>query len=286
MSKHSIAVILTICYWIATFPLTWFGVLHDPSWFPVVWFGIVVFFALPVTAILWVLVLIDRLALESRLPIFGMIALGVILPIIYIVTVYAIPTERRAREGQRIIEEGNAAIVESVTDELLVDSKGPIGVRLRYQVTYTKGLEMDAAHAPTAYVRAVDGNGKDLSFLVRTRVVAPSLPNRFPPGIYSVTTDFLPAFLPASLLPPTDRVAPFDEKGQRREQPANCFRWVYWEKRPDIERTDAQPLTISIFSGLAAGEPTKSTMTSHTYRLKEFLTTADAEGAIDCGIIH
>src|ERR1700687_5591634 len=38
ISKHSIAVRLTICYWIATFPLTWFSVQHDPSWFTVVWF--------------------------------------------------------------------------------------------------------------------------------------------------------------------------------------------------------------------------------------------------------
>jgi hypothetical protein len=288
MSKRSVALSLTIVYWLATLPLAWLGVQHDTSWFTLVWFGVMVLFALPVTAMLWLVVLIDRLVPKSLLSTFGLTALGVAFPILYFVTIYTIPNERRAREGARMIEEGNAAIVESVDDELLVDSKGPIGVRLRYQVTYPKGLEMDAEQAPTAYVRAVDGNGKDLSFMARTRVVAPAVQNRFHPGTYTVTNDFLPAFLPASLLPPTDsmRAAPTDTKGQQRTLPDNCFRWVYWEKRPDIERTDAQPLTISIFPGLAAGEPAKRMTTSHTYQLKDFLKTSDAEGAIDCGIIH
>src|SRR5450631_613174 len=89
MSKQQIAVNLIVCYWIATFPLTWFVISHDPSVFLFVWFVIAVFFALPVSAILWVIVLIDRrLALKSRLPNSGMFAVGFILPIIYIVTVY------------------------------------------------------------------------------------------------------------------------------------------------------------------------------------------------------
>jgi hypothetical protein len=287
MSKRSVAIALTICYWLATLPVAWLGVQQDTGWFTVLWFGVMFLFALPVTAILWLVVWIDRRVPKSVLSTFGFTAFGVALPILYFVTVYTIPNERRAREGQRRIEEGNAAIVESVDDELLVDSKGPIGVRLRYRVTYPKGLEIEAEYAPTASVEAVDGNGKDVPFMVRTKVLAPAVSTRFRPGTYTVTNDFLPAFLPASLLPPTDllRVAPTETKGEPRARSVNCFRWVYWQKRPDIERTDAQPLHISIFPGLVGGETPKR-MTNHTYRLQEFLKTADAEGAIDCGIIH
>lgn len=285
VSKRSVTVILTVCYWMATFAFSGFEALHDPGSFGFYVVGLGLLFAVPVASILLLVVIIDRFVLRSRLPTFGLITVGVTFPFIYIVVVYTIPHERRAHENQRMLVQLNAAIVGSVTDEPLTDSKGPIGVRLTYQITYPKGLEMDPAKAPQAYIRAQDGNGKDVSFVARTRIVIPVVSNSFPPGTYTITNDFLPAFLPASLLPLTDwqRAAPRGEKGEPRTLPANCFRWVYWEKRPDIERTDAQSLTISISPALAT---TQSMVTTHSYRLNEFLTTADREGAIDCGAIH
>jgi hypothetical protein len=286
VSKRSVAVILTICYWIATLAFAGFEAMRDPNslGFYVIGFGVL--FAAPVTLILLLVVFIDRLVLGSRLPAFGLIAVGVAVPITYILVVYTIPHERQANETQRMVAQSDVAIVGSVTDDVLMDSKGPIGVRLSYQITYPKGLELDPAKAPQAYLRAQDGNGKSVSFLPRTRVVIPAVSNRFPPGTYTITNDFPPAFLPVSLLPSTDweRAATVDEKGnQRAALPDNCFRWVYWEKRPDIERTDPQLLTVSISTALAT---TKSMMTTHVYRMDVFLKTADQEGAIDCGIVH
>jgi len=192
VSKRSVAVILTICYWIATLAFSGFEAMHDPNslGFYVIGFGVL--FAAPVTLILLLLVSIDRFVLRSRLPAFGLIAVGVAVPIIYIFVVYTIPHERQANETQRMVAQSDVAIIGSVTDEVLTDSKGPIGVRLSYQITYPKGLELDPAKAPQAYVRAQDGNGKSVSFLARTRVVIPAVTNRFPPGTYTITNDFHP----------------------------------------------------------------------------------------------
>src|SRR5579864_9395383 len=96
MSKRSVAITLTTCYWLATLPLgwLWLGNQDDKSWFTVAWFGVMVFFALPATAILWLVVLIDRRVPKSQLSTFGLTALGVAFPIVYVATVYTIPNER------------------------------------------------------------------------------------------------------------------------------------------------------------------------------------------------
>jgi hypothetical protein len=284
-SKGRIARVLTLVYFIAAIPISALSV-HDNSWFGVAWMGAVILFVLPVTLILWVIVFIDLRVLQSRLSAYGVAGIGVLLPVIYVLLIYAIPKSRQERATRRTLDEGSAAIVESIRDEPLMIAEGLIGVRLRYTVTYPKGLEMDAAEAPTTYVRTLDGNGKDLIFLLRNRAVAPTVSNWFPPGTYAITDDFLPAFLPASLLPLTGTTRTPTGEGRPLDLPANCFRWMSWQQRPEIEKAVARQFTISIFPGLAAGDPAKSTITSQTYSLKEFLTTADKEGAIDCGLTH
>jgi hypothetical protein len=82
ISKDSVVLILTICYWLATLPLAWYGVQRETGWFLLLWFGVMAVFALPVTAIVWTIAWIDRRVLKSRLPTFGLIALGVAIPTI------------------------------------------------------------------------------------------------------------------------------------------------------------------------------------------------------------
>ena len=62
MSSNQVATTLTIAYWIASVPFGASLVNYSAPWFWIGWVLAVLFFVIPLTAILWFMVLLDRLA--------------------------------------------------------------------------------------------------------------------------------------------------------------------------------------------------------------------------------
>jgi hypothetical protein len=62
MASNRVATILTIAYWIASIHFGARMVNYSARWIWVGWVLTVLFFVIPLTAILWFLVLLDRLA--------------------------------------------------------------------------------------------------------------------------------------------------------------------------------------------------------------------------------
>jgi len=52
---NQVAIALTVAYWIGTVPLGMSLVNYSPPWFWIGWSAAVLFFAIPLTAILWIL---------------------------------------------------------------------------------------------------------------------------------------------------------------------------------------------------------------------------------------
>ena len=61
MSSNKVATTIAMAYWIATVPFGASLVNHSAPWFWIGWVLAVLFFAIPLTAILWFMVLLDRL---------------------------------------------------------------------------------------------------------------------------------------------------------------------------------------------------------------------------------
>jgi hypothetical protein len=232
--------------------------------------------ALPVTGILWAIAIIDHFVLRSLLPRFALVAVGIIIPIVYYENFFGIPDRQKELAGKRIVEQSDAAVVQWVTDEPLVDSAGPIGVRLRFQIMYPKGLDLSSKDAPSVELHGIVRSNQDLMLLARRKEVSPPADKGFAVGVYTITEDFLPAFMPKSLLP----VGHWSTE-QRKSVPDRCFRWPLFEKRADIEGASAQVFKVWIAPALTAGDPIK-TPTTHSYRLADFIDSAIHEGATDC----
>jgi hypothetical protein len=98
MSAPLVAFYLTIAYWAATVPLAW--VLTSPSWFNVTWLGLAGLFALPVTIILWIIVLVLRFTGPSLSP-ARLAMIGIALPAIYSTVVMAVDLRHTRREQRK-----------------------------------------------------------------------------------------------------------------------------------------------------------------------------------------
>jgi hypothetical protein len=63
MTRPVIALIFTVVYWLASLPLA--SVLSPAGWFTLTWIGVVLLFVLPITVLLWILVLALRVAARN-----------------------------------------------------------------------------------------------------------------------------------------------------------------------------------------------------------------------------
>ena len=166
---------------------------------------------------------------------------------------------------QRLEDQLRASVLATFDDQPLVGAKGPIGVRLRYGVVYPRGLDLDESHGTFAQLRTAASRG---TFVMIRGVVTPRVSERFRAGTYEITEDFVPAFLPPSLL--------YAMSGPARSD--HCFRWSPSMNRQQILTEDAEPLEVAIY--LAHSPIQRSTR--HPYRLGNFYATAALEGAVDC----
>jgi hypothetical protein len=274
MSARLVAFYLTIAYWAATFPLAW--VLTSPSWFNVTWLGLAGLFALPVTIILWIIVLVLRFTRPSLSP-ARVTIIGITLPVIYSTVVVAVDLRHTRSEQQRYhkwLEQSSAATLTALDDEPLLDTNGPIGVRLRFRVFYPLGLDEGTDHMAggSVYAPLWRSGGQ---FLQLRKIVTPSIGGKYPPGTYEITEDLLPAFMPTSYfqtLPAPGLYAPSE----------HCLRWQSDMTRDGV--LNEQPEGFSVSVNITIGQPGAPIQrsTARTYRPADFYATALREGAVDC----
>jgi hypothetical protein len=170
------------------------------------------------------------------------------------------------RRQHRLTEQWGAAALEALSDEPLPTAQGPLGVRLRYRVTYAKGLDLDEGHGAFAQVGLEHLSGV---FFTLRRTVTPAVSTFFPAGSYEITEDFLPSFLPPSLVYPPSEPGANDR----------CFRWNPTVSRQYVLTADAQHLAIVI--AMTGGSPLQRS-TGRAYRLADFYETATREGGVTC----
>jgi hypothetical protein len=144
-------------------------------------------------------------------------------------------------------------------DELLLGPGGnPIGVRIRYSVTYGDGLD-DQRYAPFATIHLNDPAG---NLLPVSKQVSPAVSGRYQRLEYQFTEDHVPNFLPSSMLFP--------------ESKDWCIRWASLEQRTAALQSPPQHYQIAL-------EPyRRQSETSNAYLLETFYEGALREGAKEC----
>lgn len=262
MSHRRIALILTVSYWIAAALVATF--IPRGGWIDLRWPIAIYFFAIPATILLWVVVMGVHF-LRPALPPSRFALIGVALPFVYVAVAVAGGRWLSEERTQRLEEQLRVASLATFDDEPLTGAKGPIGVRLRYSVAYPRGLDLDEGHG--AFSQLGTSSSRN-TFVIMRRVVAPRVSGRYQPGTYEITEDFVPIFLPPSLLYAASEPAASD----------HCFRWSTTITRQEVLGKNAELLAVAVYlSHTAIERPTK-----HPYRLADFYATAAREGAVDC----
>jgi hypothetical protein len=262
MANRRIAFILTCSYWIAAALVATFTSRSD--WIDLRWPIAVCLFAIPTTILLWMVVIGVHL-LRPALSKSRFVLIGVALPLVYVAV--AVVGGRWFSEGreQRLEKQLSTASLAAFDDEPLAGAKGPIGVRLRYRVVYPQGLDLDEDHGAFAQLGTSPSRS---AFVKMRRGVAPRVSGRFPAGTYEITEEFVPAFLPPSLLYPTSEAAASD----------HCFRWSANMSRQEILTENAELLAVAVYLSHSALQRS----TRHPYRLADFYATAAQDAAVDC----
>jgi hypothetical protein len=262
MSHRRIGLILTLSYWIAAALVA--TLTPRGNWIDLRWPIAINFFAIPTTILLW-LVLIGVHFLRPTLAPSRFALIGVALPFVY--AAIAVTGGRWLSESraQRLEEQSRIATIAAFDDELLNGAEGPVGVRLRYSVVYPHGLDLDEGHG--AFSQLATSSSRDTFVMIR-RAVAPRVADRYAPGTYEITEDFVPIFLPPSLLYPMSEPAASD----------HCFRWPAPLNRQEALGEKAELLAVAIYLSHSAIQQS----TRHPYRLSDFYATAAREGGIEC----
>jgi hypothetical protein len=262
MSRRQIALMLTLSYWVTAALVAGFTPRDD--WIDLRWPIAIYFFAIPVTILLWMIVIgVHRLKLALSRSRFTLI--GIALPVVYVAVVGGGGRWLSEQHEQRLEDQLRASVLATFDDEPLVGPKGPIGVRLRYGVVYPRGLDLDEDHGAFAQLRTGLSHS---TFVMIRRVVKAHVSGRFRAGTYEITEDFVPAFLPPSLLYATSEPAVSD----------HCFRWLPDMSRQELLAKNSEPMVVAI---CLAHSPIQRS-TQHLYRLGDFYATAVLEGAVDC----
>ena len=262
MSNRRIALILTVCYWIIAVLAATFTPRSD--WIDLRWPIAIYFFAIPTTILLWMVVMGAHF-FRPALPPSRFTLIGIALPVVYVAVAVVGGRWLSEERGQRLEEQLRTASIAAFDDEPLAGARGPIGVRLRYRVAYPGGLDLDEGHGAFGQLGTSSSRS---AFVTMRRVVAPQVSGHFPPGTYDITEEFIPAFLPRSLLYPKSEPAAAD----------HCFQWSAGVSRQEVLAGSAELLPVAVY---LAHVPIQR-LTTHPYRLADFYATAVQEGAVDC----
>lgn len=254
------ALLVTILYWAGVIVAVL--VTPNPGWLDLRWPVAIYFFAIPATVILWLCWFAAWWVRPLRHG--GFAVVGISLPIICAAYVWGVGPWLENRQQARLEDQMGLATLDAINDEPLFAARGPIGLRVRYRVTYPKGLDMDEGHGAFAVVKSSYGH----EFIKLRSIVIPKVSNVYAPGSYDFTEEFVPPFVPLSLLVPDLRKVSSDR----------CFRWNKTGQRHEALEADAQVFTITIY---LHHEPLPK-VTTHAYRLADFYETALKAGAVEC----
>jgi hypothetical protein len=185
----------------------------------------------------------------------GLLLTGVLCPVVVTIPVFQVTRLVRGVHERRTARQVAHSHVSKVRDELLLGPGGnPIGVRIRYSVTYDDGLD-DLHYAPFATVHLDDPVG---NLLALRRAVLPPVSGRYGSSDYQFTEDYVPYFLSPHLIFP--------------ESNDSCLRWSSQRERaaaPQHYRVVIQPHQYQ-------------SETTNTYALETFYQGSLREGAREC----
>lgn len=270
------ALILVGFYWGLAAVVSFF--LPNPGWIDLRWPVAAYFFALPTTLLLSLLFAYARWN-PGTLADRKFMAFGLALPLAYLTVVWGVGTATQRYAAHRLDAQINAARVVSFTDEPLQTPSGVIGIRLRYRVSYPLGLDLPPTHGAFAQMGLPE---RLAGFTTLRHSVSPQVLGTFDPGVYDVTDDIVPVFVPFRLTAPILGRPPRPEE-VRAADAANgappCLRWGAGLSQDAASNTPPERFQIVLHVGRL---PTTS-MTSARYALAEFLDTARSLGAVDCG---
>lgn len=255
------AILLTVLYWVvaAVFAL----LTPSAGWVDLRWVIAILLFAVPATLVLWLCWFALRYFQPAHAP-RDFAAAGIAIPLVCVAVVWGGSELREKWHQQRLAEQIALASVDEMQVEPLRAAPGPIGLRLRYRIAYPKGLELDAGHGAAARVDSAQGQG----FMLLRRTVTPAVAGAYAAGSYEVTEEFIPDFLPWSLILPEPRPA-----GTSR-----CFRWTFPDRREELLSSDAQAFTIAV----RLQDNHLAQVTVRSYKLADFYETALKAGAVEC----
>jgi hypothetical protein len=247
--------------------VTFSHALHD--WFDLRWFIAIFVFAIPVTGLLWIVWAVARLTGVS-LSGYRFASIGFALPVLYVVAFVGVPKWMAGRQLHRVTEQMQGVTLQTFEDEELMGVTGPIGVRVRFRVSYPRGLALDADQVPAMFLYPSSRVGP--SFVLVRRVMKPRVSGVFPPGTFEISEEFLPDFMPRFLVVSQHETSASD----------HCFRW-YNLSREQILSERAEPVVAWVYLAFVAGDPVKH-RTAHAYLPADFYASAVRAGAVECGV--
>ena len=253
--------VLTLAYWLGA--VGWALFSGRPDEFAFYFIGTSMFFAVPLTIALWAIWAATKYFRIGLGPIAFVIT-GVLLAVLDVAAYvnYQPALDNEQKSKARFL----TTKLDWIRDEPLMTSNGPIGVRIRYRITY-------GVPEPTCESQVHAGNltlRKPVSLFDRTAdSVRPPISSACPAGSYEFTADFMPAFIPSFLA--NSSVAANDK--------SRCMRWRSdLPSREVVFSTEAQRLDFSMyFRGTETHQSTQN-----TYTLADFYKTALALGGVDC----
>jgi hypothetical protein len=189
----------------------------------------------------------------------ALILTGLLCPIVVTTSVFQTSRLVRGAQERRTARQLAHSRISKVRDELLLGPGGnPIGVRIRYSVTYDDGLD-DLRYAPFATIHLNDPAG---NLLMLNKEVSPTVSGRYERLEYQFTEDHVPMFLPPRMIFP--------------ESKDWCIRWANEGQRTTVLQSPPQHYQIVI-------EPYRQeSETTNEYPLKTFYEGAFKEGAKEC----
>ena len=255
--------VLTLAYWLGA--VGWALVAGPPDEFAFYFIGTSMFFAIPLTIALWAIWAATKYFHIGLGP-FAFAIVGVILASIDIRGFIYYEHWSPLRDAQKSRERFLTTKLDWIRDEPLMTPRGPIGVRIRYRVTYgvAEPVCESQIHAGDLTLE------KPASFFNRTgSLVSPSISGTCPAGSYEFTADFMPAFIPSFLA----------NSSVAANAKSRCMRWRSdLPSKEVVLSAETQRLDFSmIFRGTAIHRGTQN-----VYTLADFYKTALAFGGIDC----
>ena len=184
---------------------------------------------------------------------------GILCPLVVTISIFQVTKLVRGVHQRRTARQVAHSRVSNVRDELLLGPGGnPIGVRIRYRVTYDDGLD-DLHYAPLVTVHLHEPVS---NLLASKQSVSPAVSGRYSNSEYRFTEDYVPSFLSPRFIFPESNDA--------------CLRWSSEQERAVALQSPPQHYQVVIQPHQHQSE------TTNTYALETFYEGALREGAREC----